>query len=80
MELQEDSYHKRHSFSNKFKLKLVKYYHDNLKNNNKTATHFHINQKQVRTFWAARFFYKQLHFSFQPRVANEKLEIEPQSC
>ena len=34
MELQEDSKYKRRSFSKEFKLKVVKYYHDNMENNN----------------------------------------------
>ena len=34
MELQEDSKYKRCSFSKEFKLKVVKYYHDNMENNN----------------------------------------------
>ena len=45
MELQEDSKRKRRSFSKEFKLKVVKYY-GNLKNDNKTATHFHVGRKQ----------------------------------
>ena len=80
MEFQEDSKRKRRSSSKEFRLK-VKYYRDNMKNNNKTATHFHVDRKQVSAFLTYTiFFNNQLHFSFQPRVAKEKLEIEPQSC
>ena len=50
-----------------------------MKNNNNTATHFHVNQKQVH-FWTTLLIYNQLNFLFKPRVAKEKLEIEPQSC
>ena len=45
MELQEDSERKRRSFSKEFKLNVIKYY-GNLKNDNKTATHFHVDRKQ----------------------------------
>ena len=45
MELQEDSKRKRRSFSKEFKLNVIKYY-GNLKNDNKTATHFHVDRKQ----------------------------------
>ena len=45
MELQEDSKRKRRSFSKEFKLNVIKYY-GNLKNDNKTVTHFHVDRKQ----------------------------------
>ena len=52
----EDSKHKRCSFSREFKLKVVKYYHDNMNNNNKTATHFHVDRKQVSAFLSYTIF------------------------
>ena len=42
LELQENSKHKHRSFSKEFKLRVVKYYHNTIKNNNKTARHFHV--------------------------------------
>ena len=46
----KNSKHKSLVFSKEFKLKVVKYYHDNMKNNNKTAIHFHVDRKQVSAF------------------------------
>ena len=68
MELQEDSKHKRRSFSKGFKLKVVKYYHDNIKNNNKTATYFHVNRIQVSAFLSYTIFFISnsiFHFSLE---------------
>ena len=42
METQIDLIQKRHSFSKEFKLKVMKYYHNNMKIKKKTATHFNL--------------------------------------
>ena len=78
MELQEDSKNKRCSFSKEFKLKVMKYYHDNMENNN-NCNIFSCQPKTGKCISELDdFFYKQFHFQFKPRVAKEKLEIEPQ--
>jgi hypothetical protein len=58
METQNDLKQERRSFTKEFKLKVVTYYHDNMKNNNKTATHFNLDRKQVIEFPSLLFWYK----------------------
>ena len=56
MEPPEDSKHKRRSSSKEFRLKVVKYNRDNMKNNNKTTTHFHVDRKRVSAFLSYTIF------------------------
>ena len=37
-------------------------------------------QRPTDLFWAIHFFYKQLHFLLQPRVAYGHMNFEPESC
>ena len=67
MDLQEDSKYKRRTFSKELNLKVGKYYHHNMKNNNKTATHFHVDRKQLSGFLSYTIFFIN-NFIFQFRL------------